>query len=128
MENVTKIYEYKNNVIIDATYPVAGAINDPMQPGQMGYLLSVNKETLNISQEAINLLLSIPKGNGGLGELECFQANDNDIVFGWLGGMKKVVSTDMEMSRDWNPGLLDSACIIKNDLPIEIKEQLDKFL
>ncbi len=105
-----EVYAYKGVLGIagmaDKPEDLEGVIVNPYtMPGNIGFLVKLN--SIRFTKEAIEELRKIPKGNDGLGEIECFKPGDKEPVFGWLGGrMKAIQLSKIETSRDWNTSLL----------------------
>ncbi len=115
----TKIFAYKGYVGIlsgpDAEHMVAKPGN-----GNLGCVFKA--QGVDVSPEALTLLKSVGRGSGGLGEVDIFQAGDK-VIIGWLGGyLKAFKPSEIEMSRDYNPGLLSST------EGVEVPEEFKKFI
>ena len=106
-----KIFAYKGYIGIDGTgeplqegeeFDVTkhlsnALINDPSQPGQMGFGGDISK--CKISPEAIELLKTIKNGRDDLGDIMCF--GSDPTIIGWLGGSYLLSKPeDLEGSSD----------------------------
>ncbi|MEK6828566.1 MAG: hypothetical protein AABY15_00370 [Nanoarchaeota archaeon] len=118
----TKIFVYKGIVGIQSGPDAEGFIAKPGN-GNLGCVLDAS--SVEISKEALDLLVKIPKGGGGLGEIDVFQSGDK-IIIGWLGGYLKAFKPEsIETSRDYNPGLLTHTDGV--EVPNEFKEFIDSM-
>lgn len=102
----TQIFEYKGFIGIQSAPDAEGLLNDPTQPGQIGFVADASK--CEFSQKAIDLLKEVKKSGDDLGDVDVFKASDDMVVFGWLGGPLKVLSPkwDVSGSSSYEPGLL----------------------
>ena len=116
----TKIFAYKGIVGIESNPDAEGLLAKP-GGGNIGCVL--NAASAEISQEALDVLKSIPRGRDGLGDIDVFKADDGRVIIGWLGGYKKVVTKDSETSRDYNPSLLQATENV--EVPEDFKEFVD---
>lgn len=91
----TKVFDYKGFVGIQSAPNAEGLLNDPMQPGQLGFVADASK--CEFSQGAIDLLREIKKSHDDIGDVDVFQAGEM-VVFAWLGGPLKVLSPKWEVS------------------------------
>lgn len=124
----TKVFAHGGWVGIESNPKAEGLINDPSQAGQLGYVLDASH--VEVSKEAIEVLKTIRRGGGSLGEVDCFKVTDGKVVFGWLGRELKAVNpADSEVARDTDFSLLEQvATIVPNDPPKEFVEAVDEFL
>lgn len=103
----TSIFAYKGIIGILSSPEAEGLIAKPGN-GNLGCVLDASK--IDISIEALELLKTIRRGRGGLGEIDIFKAGDTKVIFGWLGGyMKLFKPSEIETSRDYDPSLLVSS-------------------
>lgn len=118
---MAKIFAYKGYLGINAFKPKSDSdsaapegeglelltdamINDPTQPGQMGFIVDANK--CQITQGAIDVLKKVKKSRDAIGDVMCWQAGDK-VCFGWMGGPLYLAhSDDIEADRDYDPSLL----------------------
>lgn len=70
----TKDFDPKSDILL----------NDPTQPGQLGFVVDASK--IHVSQEAKDLMLTIPKSGDDIGDVDCFETSNGMTVFAWLGG------------------------------------------
>lgn len=79
------------------------------KPGGNNLGCVLDASSVEISEEALELLKSVRKGLGGLGDFDVFQSGDK-VVIGWLGGYTKCFSpSEIETSRNYCPNLLKSS-------------------
>ncbi len=101
-----KVFSYKGFVGISSSPESEGIIAHPGN-GNLGVVC--NAKDVEISEEALELLKKVKKGNDDLGDIDVFKSSDGMIVFSWLGGYLRVLRPDsVEGSRDTNMGLLSS--------------------
>lgn len=103
----TKVFAYKGYIGIMSDMDTEGLINDPAQPGQMGFVLNAN--FVDISPEALELLKQIPKSGDDIGDVDVFKADDDTIVFAFFGGPLRVLNpnnTNISGSSEYDPSLL----------------------
>lgn len=119
----TQIFAYKNIVGISAGDKL---VNDPCQPGQLGCIVDINE--IEISREAYNILRTLKKCRGSLGDVMCWSCTDPDegeAYFGWLGGFKAMITKETEGDRDFNPSLLKSQIVENLIVPEDFKNAID---
>lgn len=125
----TQVFAYKNVIGIKSDFKAEGLINDPTQVGQLGFIL--NMKDVEISQEAIDLLLKIKKSRDAIGDIMAWEAiHDNRpiICFAFLGGPLRMITKDNEGDRDYNPSLFSKhALIVKNEPDIKFIEIVDNL-
>lgn len=102
----TKVFEYRGFVGIQSLPNAEGLLNDPTQPGQLGFVADASK--CEFSQSAIDLLKQVKKSHDDIGDVDVFQAGDGMVVFAWMGGPLKVLSPkwDVSGSSSYAPELL----------------------
>lgn len=101
----TKVFAYNGFIGIESNVNAEGLLNKPLDKGQLGFLLDA--KFVDIQPEALELLKCLPMSADDLGEVEIYQSNDGVVVFGWLGGPKKVVDISIcTASNDYHPELL----------------------
>lgn len=119
----TTIFKYKEYIGIMSDPNAEGFLAKP-ENGSFGCVLDASK--IDISKEALKTLIEIPRGRDGLGDIDCFKADDGTIVFGWIGGYYKAFKpNDVVTSRDYNPKLLTSTENV--DIPEDFKSFIDSL-
>jgi len=107
----TSVFTYKGYIGIESDVKAEGLLNDPSQPGQLGFVVDAN--SVDIQPEALELLKAIKKGRDSLGDVDVFSAGDK-VIFGWLGGPLRLIDPkNTTGSRDYNPSLLKSNSDVK---------------
>lgn len=100
----TKVFTYKGFIGIESTVNADGLLNKPLDKGQLGFLFDA--KFVDIQPEALELLKRLSMSADDVGEVEIYQSKDI-VVFGWLGGPKKVVDITINTaSNDYHPELL----------------------
>lgn len=101
----TKVFEYNGYVGIESDVKADGLVNNPLDAGQLGFV--VDTTHVEFSKSAIAILKQIPKSNDSLGDVDIFKTADGRVIFCWLGGPKTILHLDYEISgsRDYNPDL-----------------------
>lgn len=120
------MFAYKHFIGIKSDLKAEGLLNDPSQPGQLGFV--VKARSIEISKEAMELLKLIPKSGDCIGDIDIHESNAGPI-FNWLGGPWALLNTRSEISgsRDYDPSLLDGVVtIVKNNPPKDFIKVCDK--
>jgi hypothetical protein len=128
----TQVFAYKGFVGIKSDVKAEGLINDPMKPGQLGFV--VNAASVDIQPEALDLLKQVKKSGDDIGEVDVFESSDKleadkVVVFAWLGGPLKLLNpSDSECtgSSTYNAALLKSSP--KVETPQDFIEAIDRIL
>lgn len=104
----TKIFEYKGFMGIESAPDAEGLLNDPMQPGQLGFVTDASK--CEFSQAAIDILKQVKKSHDDIGDVDVFKAGDGMVIFSWFGGPLKILSPkwDVSGSSTYSPELLEA--------------------
>ncbi len=119
---MTKIFYYKGFIGIQSNENSDALIAKPGN-GNLGCVCDASK--VKISQEALDVLKTIPRGRDGLGEIDVFKSGDM-ITIGWIGGyLKAFKPSDIETSRDYDPNLLSADDDV--EIPIEFMDFIDKI-
>ena len=94
-------------------------------PGRIGQVFMNTKETLGVSEEAIELLKKIKIGRDSIGDVDWFESVQGD-VFGWLGGPKTIKDTadELETARGFR---IRSYVSVPNDVPADAKAAIDSM-
>jgi hypothetical protein len=103
----TKVFAYKGFVGIVSNPKAEGLLNDPLKPGQLGFI--VDADYVDIQPEALELLKKVRTSGDDIGEVDAWKCADGKTAFSWLGGPWKVFSPDEEgctSSRTYDPSLL----------------------
>ena len=99
----TTVFAYKNAIGIQSDVKAEGLLNDPSQPGQLGFI--INAKFVDISPEALVLLKKIKKSGDAIGDVMTDKHGDN-VMFSFLGGPLALLSKKSEADRDYQPNLL----------------------
>ena len=100
-------------------------LNNPLDEGQMGFVLDMNKCLFN--QEALDILKDVPKGNDDISEVDAFQADDGVKVIAWLGGPVCALRKGVEGSNSYDNSLFDDIVATELDIPEDFKEFVDSL-
>lgn len=101
----TKVFAHKGIIGISSDENADGVIAK-FGNGNIGCVCDASQ--VEISKEAFDLLLTIPRGRDSLGDIDVFKANDGMVIFAWLGGYLKVLDPKkIQASREYNPKLLN---------------------
>ncbi len=111
--------------MLEREYLSDALINDPLDEGQLGFVLHLDKCRFN--QEAINVLRHVQKSNDDTGEVDIFSSVDGSIVE-WLGGVLTLIGPETTGSNSYDPKLLDSVVPVELDVPEGLKEYIDTIL
>lgn len=107
----TQVFTHKGYIGIMSDVKAEGLLNNPAQPGQLGFVVDAN--SVDIQPEALELLKTIKKGSDSLGDVDVFSAGDK-VVFSWLGGPLSLINPkNATGSRDYNPSILKSNVDVK---------------
>jgi hypothetical protein len=124
-----KLHEYKGILVIETVNPQKKHSDFiPSGDGRFGCVLAkCDPTTLGISKEAFALLSKVKRGRDSLGDLDIFKANDNQVVFGWIGGVFALQDPKQSTgSREYDPSLLTGKYKeIANEAPKGAKEAID---
>jgi hypothetical protein len=120
----TQVFTHKGYIGIMSDVKAEGLINNPSQPGQLGFV--VDASFVDIQPEALEILKQIKKGRDSLGDIDVFQAGDK-VVFSWLGGQLNLLDPKrVSGSRDYNPSTLKSNSEVKP--PQDFIDAVDNIL
>lgn len=104
----TQVFEHKGILGIQSDFGAEGLLNDPSQPGQLGFV--VNADFVDIQPKALDLLKNVKSGHDDIGDVDVFQANDGVVVFAWLGGNLRAMNPEeIQGSNSYHPELLKSS-------------------
>jgi hypothetical protein len=107
----TQVFTHKGYIGIMSDVKAEGLLNNPSQPGQLGFVVDAN--SVDIQPEALELLNKIKKGHDSLGDIDVFSAGDK-VVFSWLGGPLSLIDPKSATgSRDYNTSTLKSNSSVK---------------
>ena len=103
----TQVFSHKGIIGIQSDYKAEGLINDPTQPGQLGFV--VDADQVEIQPEALELLKKVKRSGDDIGDVDVFSADGGKVVFAWLGGpMRAMDPNEVEGSSTYDAGLLKS--------------------
>ncbi len=112
------VFAYKGIIGIKSSHDCEGIIAHPVG-SNLGVVCEADK--VLFSPEAVELLKTIKKGNGSIGDIDIFQS-DTGPVFCWLGSyLKVIIPSEVEGSRTYDPSLINSS------EGIEVPENFIKF-
>jgi hypothetical protein len=105
----TNVFAYKGYIGIQCEPDATGMINDPTQPGQMGIVMDLSH--MRFTTEAVELLKTLNKSRGSLGDIMCWKAGEQRC-FAWMGGYYMMFKPEnVEADRDYNPSLIPAELI-----------------
>lgn len=113
----TSVFAHKSVVGIESDLKAEGLVNDPSLPNQLGFVLDALY--VDISQEAYEVLLAIPKSGDSIGDVDVFKSTTG-VIFSFLGGPRVVVGVDLGHtgSSTYDPTLLQGvANFVPNNPP-----------
>jgi len=96
-------------------------------PNRIGQVFMNTKETLGVSEEAIELLKKIPIGRDSIGDVDWFESSAQGDVFGWLGGPKTIKGPDLKELETARGFRIRSYVSIPNDVPEDAKAYIDSM-
>jgi len=100
----TKVFAYKGKIGIQSDYKAEGLLNDPSQPGQLGFV--VEAKHVDISPEAYEALGKVKRSNDCIGDVDVFPS-DKGPMFSWMGGALRMIDpATAEGSRSHYPTLM----------------------
>lgn len=105
----TQIFYYKGFVGIASSINAEGLLNNPTQPGQLGFI--VDAEYVDIQPEALEEILKLKKSTDVIGEFDVTVEPNNKTLISWLGGPLRVLNfnnSDITGSRYLNTSTLKS--------------------
>jgi len=104
----TQVFQHKGILGIQSDFEAEGLLNDPSQPGQLGFV--VNADFVDIQPEALELLKKVKPSHDDIGDVDVFQASDGVLVFSWLGGNLRAMNPDViQGSNSYHPELLKTS-------------------
>jgi hypothetical protein len=118
----TTVFAYKKVIGIQSDVKAEGLINDPTQPGQLGFI--INAKFVDISPEALILLKKIKKSRDAIGDVMADSFGE-EVTFSFLGGPLGFLSRKSEADRDYKPNLLSSTEGVI--IPDNFKEFIDNL-
>jgi hypothetical protein len=117
----TKVFAYKGIVGIESSYNAKGLINDPSQPGQLGFVVDAN--FVDISKEALDILKTIKRSLDDMSDIDIFKSKDA-VCFCWVGGAKTAIDPERHTgSNSYNAYLITKTCEI--EVPEDFKTFID---
>jgi len=102
----TQVFVHAGFLGIKSALEAEGLINDPSQPGQLGFV--VDASLCEFQPAAIEILKKVPKSHDSIGDVDVFQAGDK-VIFAWMGGPLYLIrpnERNISGSRSYSPGLL----------------------
>jgi hypothetical protein len=104
----TQVFQHKGILGIQSDFQAEGLLNDPSQPGQLGFV--VNADFVDVQPEALELLKKVKPSHDDIGDVDVFQSNDGVVVFAWLGGNLRAMNPDViQGSNSYHPELLKTS-------------------
>lgn len=104
----TQVFEHKGILGIQSDFGAEGLLNDPSQPGQLGFV--VNADFVDIQPKALELLKKVKPSHDDIGDVDVFQASDGVVVFAWLGGNLRAMDPEIiQGSNSYHPELLKTS-------------------
>lgn len=108
----TTVFAHRGIVGIESDLKSEGLLNNPAQPGQLGFVLDAS--TVRFSPEAVEELKKVKRSHDDLGEVDIFQTDDKRVIFGWLGGIRKAFkASDIEGSSSYDASLITSSADVE---------------
>jgi len=89
----TRVTAYKGIIVIETKDPSKDNDFVPAGGSKIGCVLMNAAKRLGISDEALELLKSIPKSRHDIGDVDSFTSNEHGDVFAWLGPASRLVVT-----------------------------------
>lgn len=103
----TKVFSHRGIIGIQSSYTADGLLNDPTQPGQLGFVADASQ--VEIHPEALELLKKVKRSHDDIGDVDVFGASDGKVIFAWLGGpMRALNPEEVEGSSSYDASLLKS--------------------
>ncbi len=119
-----KVTKYKGYIVIETLKPDADNDFVPIGPGKIGCVLMNTGKHLGASKEAMTSMKKLKVSRDDIGEVDAWITDDGRHCFSWLGGLKRFVGPEAELS---NTGFSDIAFIeIPNDTPVEAMAAIDE--
>jgi len=101
----TQVFSHKGIIGIQSDYKAEGLLNDPTQPGQLGFV--VDADQVEIQPEALELLKKVKRSGDDIGDVDVFSADGGKVIFAWLGGpMRAMDHNEVEGSSSYDASLL----------------------
>jgi len=98
--------------------------NNPLGPGQLGFVLDMDKCEFN--QEAIDILLRVKKSSDDIGDVDFFRAGEKNIC-SWMGGPMTLVTSKAEGSSTYDYDLIKSIVPVKLEIPQDLKDYINSI-
>ena len=111
----TQVFAHKGIVGIQSDPKAEGLLNDPMLPGQLGFV--VDAKFVDIQPEALELLKQIKQSGDDIGEIDVYES-EVGVIFSWLGGPLKA-SNPLEITGS---NCYDASLLKANDTVVPPKE------
>lgn len=100
----TRIYVYKGVIGIQGGDTF---LHQQSGPDETPCCMVAGSE-VELSREAYDLILQIPKSNKGYGDFDVFRTGDQGVVVAWVGKKERmVIARESFGSRMFNPSLLE---------------------
>lgn len=127
-----KVVAYKEHLILIPNNPAEDIGKPggwyPTGDGRIGCVLTDTKARLGISEEAFDLMKSIPHNNDAIGDISWWECEDGTWAFCWFGSIHRIINAaHAEGDRGFHVTnkLKEFCTIIPNDVPGEAKTALD---
>jgi hypothetical protein len=115
-----KITAHMGQLVIETTPPFTETDEFfPDSPTRFGCVVRDTRKNLGVSEEALELLGSIPPSPDDVGGVMWFASKDGNHNFGWMGGPLCLMDPkEMDGDRDYRV-YRDECVVIPNDPPSE---------
>jgi len=101
----TKVFAHKGFVGIESGIDAEGLLNNPLKPGQLGFV--VRADCVDFQKEAIEILKTIKRSGDSIGEVDIYQSNNDGVILCWLGGPFKLIDpTTADGSNEYDASLI----------------------
>jgi hypothetical protein len=112
-QNKVRVMFYKGYVSIEASLDAPGLLNNPAEPGQLGWVVDASE--VQFSKKSVEALQKVRRSRDCIGDVDIFSANDplhpnTKVVFCWMGGPKKAfLPEEVEGSSTYDAYLVDKS-------------------
>ena len=95
---------------------------------RIGCVVLDTKNHLGVSEEALQILDKIERGDDDLGDVDWWACDDGTKAFGWIGPRQRLLSPDHASVSRNHKVFRDDCTVIPNDSPQEAIEAIDEVL
>jgi len=123
----TKIFAYKGEVGAETDLENGKFLNNPLDAGQIGCLISSNEVEITEAAKEI-MKTNYSREGGSFSSVMLTRLNDGGgSSLGLLGFQKHYLGKTMDYSRDCDLSVIDDFTVVDMETPKSFKEFIDSF-